>query len=196
MTLPEWTAAYDAMAKTSQFADIWIGVMMKCSGWDIAPPHQPPSDPWATAAQIETANPVLFLSNTYDPVTPLRAAVKMALKFKDAGLLEQNGLGHCTMSAVSRCTARVVKEYLAAGKVPPPPTGVDGAFNGDWTRCKVDETPWESAGPSMLEALAVEEGEMVEGWQHVQKVMQSMPRWDVGGKGFDMETMMALAREE
>lgn len=200
MTLPELNAAYKVMANTSQFADIWMGLMMRCNGWDISVPPRNPADPWAVAArdgkegQIETANPMLFLSNTYDPVTPLYAAVKMALKFKGAGLLEQQGNGHCTISTVSRCTAKVVREYVASGKVPPPPTGVDAAFKGEWSRCGVDEAPWRSVGASEVAAWGVEERELAEGWQRVQKVMGEMKRWVGDGQGLDMEAVVALAK--
>ncbi|KAK4154075.1 hypothetical protein C8A00DRAFT_14797 [Chaetomidium leptoderma] len=204
MTLPELTSAYEDMASTSQFADIWMGIVMQCNGWDLSHPHHVPADPWAAAgkgkgqSQIETANPILFLSNTYDPVTPLHAAVKMALKFKRAGLLEQKSQGHCTTATVSRCTAKVVREYLTTGNLPPPPTGVDADFKGEWERCGVDEVPWNSVGSHELAAWAVEEREVAKGWQDVQRVMARMQRWGVGGagaqRGLDMAAVMALAK--
>jgi hypothetical protein len=200
MTNSELSSAYEAMAATSQFADIWMNIMMKCNGWDIAPGHLAPPDPWAfsengEASQIETANPILFLSNTYDPVTPLRAAVKMALKFKGAGLLEQKSQGHCTISTVSRCTGKIVREYVHSGKVPPPPTGVDAEFKGEWTQCGVDEIPWGRRAAKMSDFETAEEKETAEAWQHVQRVMGSMQRWGVGeGKGLDREAVMRLAK--
>jgi hypothetical protein len=200
MTVPEITSAYKAMAATSQFADIWMNLMLKCNGWDISPPNQMPPDPWTMANQIETANPILFLSNTYDPVTPLKAAVKMALKFKGAGLLEQKSQGHCTISTVSRCTGKIVREYVTKGKLPGPPRGVDEKFRGEWQRCEVDEAPWRSVSSSEAQAWAVEEREMAEGWRHLQKVMETMQRWGMArmGKesGLDMADVMALAREQ
>jgi pimeloyl-ACP methyl ester carboxylesterase len=200
MTVPEITTAYQAMAATSQFADIWMNLMLKCNGWDISPPNQIPTDPWTLSNQIETANPILFLSNTYDPVTPLKAAVKMALKFKGAGLLEQKAQGHCTISTVSRCTGKIVREYVTTGKLPGPPTGVDEEFRGEWQQCGVDEVPWKSVGSSEAQAWAVEEREMAEGWRHLQKVMETMQRWGLARMGkereLDMADLMALAREQ
>ncbi|KAL2178394.1 TAP-like protein-domain-containing protein [Thermothelomyces heterothallicus CBS 202.75] len=198
MTVPDWEAEHKKMAELSQFAGIWMGLMMQCSGWDISPPHRAPMGPWTSSrGQFETANPILFLSNTHDPVTPLRAAVKMALKFKGAGLLEQKSLGHCTVSTVSRCTTRVVREYLASGKVPPPPAAVDGNYTGEWMRCDVDEIPWRPADPKLAASLEDEERDMIDAWRQLRRTLDSMERWNVGrwGKGMDGETVMELFRE-
>ncbi|KAL2125938.1 hypothetical protein VTI74DRAFT_2184 [Chaetomium olivicolor] len=193
MSIPEISAAYEDLARTSRFADIWMKVMLKCNGWDISSPH-PSSLPkldWDNKTQIETANPILFLSNTYDPVTPLRAAVKMALKFKEAGLLEQMSLGHCTISTVSICTAKVVREYLASGKVPPPPKYDSNEWGlakvPVWKKCGVDEAPWgvsDGGQVGTLETeLSAEDRELVGAWQHVQTSMRQMQRWGIGKEG-------------
>lgn len=58
--------------------------------WDDHPAHK--------SKPIKTSFPLLFLSNTLDPVTPLSAAIKMSQKFVDAGLVEQKAMGHCTIS--------------------------------------------------------------------------------------------------
>ena len=172
--------------------------MMQCSGWDLSAPNQTPRNPWKSVKPIDTANPVLFLSNTYDPVTPLRAAVKMALKFKGAGLLEQEAQGHCTISAVSRCTANVIREYLATGEVPPPPKGFDDQYRGDWKRCDADEYPWGPSPREVLSAMSAEERKVAEGWQKVryalEKVQEKVQKKGVeGGKGLKKELIMAMA---
>ncbi|AEO64702.1 uncharacterized protein THITE_2110995 [Thermothielavioides terrestris NRRL 8126] len=203
-TVADIREAFEAMAETSQFADIWIGLMMQCNGWDISTHSD--NKPWPSSAaaagkeKIETAFPLLFLSNTYDPVTPLRAAVKMALKFKGAGLLELQSLGHCTISSVSRCVVRKVREYVHAGKVPPPPTVRDGQLlTGDWTRCVADEVPWGAGNGTHAEGVVAEtaeDREMVEGWREVQRVMGKMNRWGVGEqRELDMDAVMALAKQ-
>ncbi|KAH6617524.1 TAP-like protein-domain-containing protein [Chaetomium tenue] len=192
-TLGEWKSAYKSMASTSQFADIWIPLMMQCSGWDLTSPQQTPSSPWKSVKQIDTANPILFLSNTYDPVTPLRAAVKMALKFKGAGLLEQEAPGHCTISAASRCTANVVREYLATGKVPPPPKGVDDQYRGEWKHCSADEYPWGPSTRDMLSAMSTEEGKMAEGWGKMRWALEKIRNKIEQRKGLNEELIMAMA---
>lgn len=183
------------MASTSQFADIWIPLMMQCSGWDLASPQQTPSSPWTSVKQIDTANPILFLSNTYDPVTPLRAAVKMALKFKGAGLLEQEAPGHCTISAASRCTANVVREYLATGEVPQPPKGVNDQYRGEWKHCSADEYPWGPSTREMLSAMSTEERKMAEGWGRVRKALENIRKNIEQRKGLDKEFITGIANQ-
>jgi hypothetical protein len=104
--------------------------------WDDHPAHKP--------KPIKTANPLLFLSSSFDPVTPLRAAVKMAQKFEGAGLIEQQSLGHCTISAFSACTTLKLRAYINHGKVPPPPKlDKDQALRtGEWERCLADDKPF------------------------------------------------------
>lgn len=158
LTIPEIREAFGKMAKVSQFADIWIGLMLQCNRWDISEPYRLDSEllekQWLDSASsdhqthINTSFPILFMGNTYDPVTPLKAAVKMSLRFKDAGLLELKTEGHCTLgSSASVCIARAVRDYIVHGKVPPP-AQVKGKnyLDGKWTACDADETPWNRIG--------------------------------------------------
>ncbi len=201
MTIPELTSAYEAMAATSQFADIWMGLMLQCNGWDIPAGDAAPSEPWSSFPgdgadrQIETAHPILFLSNTYDPVTPLRAGVKMALKFKGAGFLEQISQGHCTISTASICTAKVVRDYVTTGKLPPPPSDVDSEFRGKWARCVGNEVPWGRADG--VEEMTVEEREVMDAWEEVQKAVNKVRQWGVSdGGGVDGQAVIAFLRRE
>ena len=180
LTPAEIRDRYESMAKLSQFADIWVGLMLQCNGWDVSPPHPAPQH----RNQTRTEFAVLFLSNTYDPVTPLHAAVKMALRFEDAGLLEQKASGHCTASAVSHCTAKAVRDYVLHGKVPPPPQ-VDGDdyLGGKWTTCEVDEKPWQ-AFDSGVRVFANEEDKILaEALEAVRDAMGEIPRWGTAARG-------------
>jgi hypothetical protein len=42
----------------------------------------------------------------------------MATGFKDAVVLHQKSVGHCSLSAASLCTAKVVRKYFRHGIVP------------------------------------------------------------------------------
>lgn len=171
--------------------------MMKCNGWDIYGPHPVPEHPWSTPIspnpssqdQIETAFPLLFLSSTYDPVTPLAAAVKMALQFKDAGLVEQLSEGHCTIAAASKCTAKVVREYVIQGKVPAPPVAEDK----EWMRCGADEGPWgivKHRSEAVMGVGPEEEEEIMWGLKEVQKAL--WVNWGIldGRKGMAIDKLV------
>jgi hypothetical protein len=44
----------------------------------------------------------------------------MAVGFKNAAVLHQKSAGHCSLSALSLCTAKVVRDYFRHGVLPPP----------------------------------------------------------------------------
>ncbi|KAH8896564.1 alpha/beta-hydrolase [Thozetella sp. PMI_491] len=185
MTVDELRSEFNDLAKVSQFADVWMQIGLTCNGWDISKKHDGVSS-WASVApkrgeQIETAFPILFLSNTHDPVTPLVAGLKMALQFKDAGLIEQQSSGHCTLSAPSVCTALAVVDYIRHGKVPPPPK-VDGddILGGTWTTCSADAHPFQSAYKYDPKLLSTDgKGlDMPEAFERVREYMNTQAeRW-------------------
>jgi hypothetical protein len=74
---------------------------------------------------------MLFVSQTLDPVTPLRNAKVAAAKFDGAGLIECAGVGHCSIASPSMCTAKAIGDYFQHGRLPVP-----------GTVCEVDITPF------------------------------------------------------
>jgi len=148
--------------------------------WDDHPAHKP--------KPIKTSFPLLFLSNSQDPVTPLKAGVKMARKFVDAGLVEQHGGGHCTLAAASFCTLMKVRAYLNEGKVPAHPEwGPKGKEieEGNWEKCARDDYPWKNqmAAWKANEPLAEdasEEERVMHAWSYIRDVSVTQLRfWEV-----------------
>lgn len=87
---------------------------MPCSNWGLRPA-------WNFNQSISAQNtsyPILFLSNTRDPVTPLRNAEKMSTKFPGSVVFGQDADGHCTISAPSVCVAKAIRGYFHEGKLP------------------------------------------------------------------------------
>jgi hypothetical protein len=58
------------------------------------------------------------MSNSRDPVTPLRNAEKMATKFPGSVVFGQDADGHATVCQPSRCIAKGVREYFSTGTLP------------------------------------------------------------------------------
>jgi hypothetical protein len=147
-TLPELRKRFDSIANTSRYADVWMSLMIGCDAYDITPTDPPmrwDDHPSHRQTPINTSYPLMFLSNTADPVTPLFAGVKMARKFVGAGLLELQSEGHCSLAAASRCTLKKVRRYFEEGVVPArPERGPKGQEieGGVWDRCEADEEPW------------------------------------------------------
>jgi len=92
--------------------------------------------------KFKTAEPILILSTSYDPVCPLISAKKAHMSFEGSGLVEQKSFGHCSVSMPSICTAKHVQRYFYEGILPkegatceidaeyfPPPTSSISAQN-------------------------------------------------------------------
>jgi pimeloyl-ACP methyl ester carboxylesterase len=78
-------------------------------------------------AIIKTAHPLLILSTTYDPVTPLVCAKVANSAFEDSKIVEVKGYGHCSLAEPSRCMVQFFRDYLYEGKLP-----------DEYTTCEVD----------------------------------------------------------
>ncbi|KAF8309482.1 hypothetical protein DL93DRAFT_2158340 [Clavulina sp. PMI_390] len=72
----------------------------------------------------KTRFPILFVSQTNDPVTPLPSAEKLFRAFgnESASLLIQDGYGHCSTAHPSLCTVKRIRDYFLNGVVPDPGT--------------------------------------------------------------------------
>lgn len=185
-SLPELQETFEKMANESTWADVWMTLMISCDSYPIKavdPPMRWDDHPSHKADPIKTSFPVLFISNTADPVTPLAAGVKMARKFANAGLIEQHSMGHCSIAAVSKCTFGKIRAYLREGKVPPHPVkGGKGKelADGKWDKCDADEYPFRPFNGDNLAAKSVEaatEIESMNAMKQVRRVFGKMKHW-------------------
>ncbi|KAI9159146.1 alpha/beta-hydrolase [Paramyrothecium foliicola] len=109
---------------------------------DFHPRYHPKFPP------TRTAEPVLILSTSWDPVCPLTSAKKARDSFEGAGFVEQKSYGHCTLSMPSLCTVKHVRRYFNEGKLP----GADA-------RCNIDSEYFPVANRSS--ALSEEDEELL-----------------------------------
>lgn len=185
------------MANMSSFADVWMGLMVGCDSWGIEavdPPMRWDDHPAHKQKPINTSFPVLFVSNTLDPVTPLAAGVAMARKFVDAGLIEQHSEGHCSLSAVSKCTINKLREYFLLGKVPSHPSKLE---KGEWEKCKADEWPFHPFKGDPFTAESEEaraETERMIAFKQMQLFARRMNFW--GPKGLKLNLNLAAEIQE
>ncbi|KAL5418124.1 hypothetical protein PMIN04_007438 [Paraphaeosphaeria minitans] len=100
-------------------AGIWAMLRMKCAAWPITPLYTFGRD---DNFHGKTAHPILFISNTADPVTPLRSARAMSKRFPGSEVLVQDAQGHCALSVPTACTVAAVKTYFQTGDLPAPDT--------------------------------------------------------------------------
>ncbi|TGO27764.1 hypothetical protein BPAE_0037g00490 [Botrytis paeoniae] len=184
-TYSEIESMFEDMEAQSIFADAWMSLMIQCSGYDIQsfdPPMRWDDHPAHRQKPIKTAFPLLYISNSADPVTPLSAGVKMATKFVDAGFFEQESEGHCTIAVKSRCTIEKVRAYFREGKVPDAPRlrgrGSD-LLDGEWEKCPADEWPWHEYQPSARVANEVEAAELerLDAWGGIRDAFAQIDLW-------------------
>jgi hypothetical protein len=93
----------------------WSHIQMSCSNWPVRPTWNFDS---SKIAAENTSHPILWLSNTRDPVTPLRNARKMSERFPGSVVFGQDADGHCTGSQPSRCVVKGIRRYFQTGKLP------------------------------------------------------------------------------
>ncbi|KAL6890371.1 TAP-like domain-containing protein [Trichoderma evansii] len=103
---------------------LWASIRFSCSAWQFRPnwefrgPFRSPTH----SNNLDTdrpAAPLLFLSTLLDPVTPLKGTEKAAKNHAGSVVVTQNSLGHTAWgSAPSKCTWKIVSEYLFQGVMP------------------------------------------------------------------------------
>lgn len=144
-----WKDYLQAQVSSSKIlGGAWAEIRFGCIGWRTRPnwsfkgPFTTPEasgDPSAPEAG-KPAAPLLFVSNRWDPVTPLRAAQAMAANHPGAGVLVQEAMGHSALghSTASDCTKKIVADYFDMGVVPEEEAVCDGGDSA-W----IESTPWE-----------------------------------------------------
>ena len=116
--IDEFAKSWELLESMSPTAgSIWANIGMRCAAWRIRAKHTF-QGPFGGL----TSNPILFLSNTADPVTPLRSGRIMHDMFQGSVLLIGDGAGHCSISAPNPCILRHVRAYFQTGELPVPGT--------------------------------------------------------------------------
>ncbi|KAJ7064208.1 Alpha/Beta hydrolase protein [Mycena amicta] len=144
-TLEELTEFYHNAARVSQFAEFLVGrSRITCSGWKVYRDDRF----LGPVAAANTSFPMLFVSNTADPVTPKEGALKTLANFPGSVLLTQDSPGHTSVSTPSLCTLAFLAAYMINGTLPPPGTicpvdvtlfGPGSETNGVTTRGEEEE---------------------------------------------------------
>lgn len=122
---------------SAMLGDYWGQFLLECAGWKA-------KAKWRFAGPFSSnpAHPLLFVSNSLDPVTPLNGAHKTSSFFPGSVVLEQESEGHSTVAAPSLCIAKSIRAYFQSGILPDP-----------GTVCVADEKPLIGPTPSSLEQV-------------------------------------------
>ncbi|KAG8164390.1 hypothetical protein KVR01_006308 [Diaporthe batatas] len=123
-TLDDFRPVIDVLEEDSIVGDIWAKFLLGCAGWSIKAAER-----FAGPFTGDTATPILFVGNTYDPVTPVENALSSAQKYKGAQALVIDAFGHGMIWTLNHCGFEKVAKYFKNGELP----GDDSfcAFEGD-----------------------------------------------------------------
>ncbi|KAG9188660.1 hypothetical protein G6011_07365 [Alternaria panax] len=114
LTRDEFEAYWEIMDTLSpNFGSFWSMGLMSCAAWKIKASYKF-EGPWGG----NTSHPILLISNTADPVTPLRSGRYMHSLFPDSSLLISDHAGHCSISTPNMCTLSRVNAYFQTGELP------------------------------------------------------------------------------
>ncbi|TQW01113.1 proteinase [Cordyceps javanica] len=141
-----WRAyAAKQIAQSAVAGARWSDIRISCSNWRTPAKwqfHGPfttpkPSKNASVPEAGRPAAPIFFLSNRWDPVTPLRAARRVAEKYPGASVLVQESMGHCVFGSprVTDCTRDLVRRYFDEGVVPSEETTCEAACQ-PWSKCE------------------------------------------------------------
>ncbi|KAI1413422.1 alpha/beta-hydrolase [Hypoxylon sp. FL1857] len=111
----DFVPAVEHMYNTSRiFGDALVFLYAACAQWKIEPKERYTGD-----FNVKTKNPVLFIGNSHDGLTPLVSAKNVSSTFEGSVVLEVEGYGHASLAAPSACTIRTTSAYWLNGTLPP-----------------------------------------------------------------------------
>ncbi|TGO09418.1 hypothetical protein BTUL_0166g00160 [Botrytis tulipae] len=115
MTATDFLEYWQRVRKESIYlGDRWAKNRMLCAFWKLRPKLTFPGP-----IEGSTSEPILFVSNTLDPVTSLaNSGQNMSKRFNGSRLLQQDSEGHLFLSTPSICSARIVRQYFQTGALP------------------------------------------------------------------------------
>ncbi|KAF7295791.1 AB hydrolase-1 domain-containing protein [Mycena chlorophos] len=118
----EWMRWRDQLVEPNRLnGPMWFSMMMVCRHWArVQPTPERYDGPWKIGVDLRRPKfPVAFVSNSFDPITPINNAVRMVdlLGVENARLLHNNAYGHCSTNHPSLCVAKHIRAFMTDGIV-------------------------------------------------------------------------------
>ncbi|KAK9426677.1 putative Peptidase S33 tripeptidyl aminopeptidase-like C-terminal domain-containing protein [Seiridium unicorne] len=112
-TLENLKTQLEPINNQSIIGDVWSKAMLGCLGWSIKA-----TEIFTGPFGGDTATPILFVSNTYDSVTPIENSLSSVRNYKDAQVLVTDGMGHTTSATQNLCAYTKVATYFQTNALP------------------------------------------------------------------------------
>ncbi|KAE9363015.1 alpha/beta-hydrolase [Stipitochalara longipes BDJ] len=123
----EWADSIAVMESESWISgESQIVNQMFCAGWNITTAER-----YGGPFGGNTKNPILFVSNTLDPITPIVNGQKGTRIFKDAQLLTIEGVAHTSLPTKNACSLAKIGAFL-----------MNGTLLGANNYCPLEAGPW------------------------------------------------------
>jgi pimeloyl-ACP methyl ester carboxylesterase len=113
--LKSFMKGVEESSKVSPLAGNLLGTdVLQCIYWNVTAAERY-AGPW----NRKTKNKVLLIGATGDPISPVESAARLEVLMEGSGIFHKHhGWGHCSLGQPSKCTTKVVRDYLVDGKVP------------------------------------------------------------------------------
>jgi hypothetical protein len=157
--------ADDLISRSKVMGAAWVRHRIPCTAW-----HARASWRYEGDFQTSMPQPLLLISTSIDPVTPLHSALTMSAKFNGSAVLEIEAEGHCSAATISMCAGRAIREYFQHGKVPEPKgrsvraNGTSRNLSDTVAICKADRKPFDGYLPDGPEPDLPQDESDIELW--------------------------------
>ncbi|KAJ8129783.1 hypothetical protein O1611_g3847 [Lasiodiplodia mahajangana] len=105
--------AIEHLREVSIVGEIVAKSMLGCLGWSIEA-----TDVFSGPFGGDTATPILFVGNTYDPISPVSNALAAAPNYKNAQVVTVDATGHTSRVAGNSCQRAKVNAYFQTTQLP------------------------------------------------------------------------------
>ncbi|KAI1322555.1 TAP-like protein-domain-containing protein [Xylariaceae sp. FL0255] len=141
-TLEDVTPLITHLEKTSIIGELVAESDLGCLGWSIQS-----IDVFSGPFGGDTATPILFVGNTYDPIAPVTNALMAASNYKGAQVITIDAVGHTSRVANSTCQKAKVNNYFQHTQLP-----------GNDSYCSIEAGPFGVTLNGTLEKLIGQAG--------------------------------------
>ncbi|KAI1121793.1 TAP-like protein-domain-containing protein [Nemania abortiva] len=112
-TLEDLEPAIEHLREVSIVGEIVAKSMLGCLGWSIEA-----TDVFSGPFGGDTTTPILFVGNTYDPISPVTNALAAAKNYKDAQVVTVDAIGHTSRVTGNACQRAKVNAYFQNSQLP------------------------------------------------------------------------------
>ncbi|KAI0099172.1 TAP-like protein-domain-containing protein [Nemania sp. FL0031] len=112
-TLQDLGPAIEHLREVSIVGEIVAKSMLGCIGWSIEA-----TEVFSGPFGGDTATPILFVGNTYDPISPVSNALAASPNYKNAQVVTVDATGHTSRVTGNACQRAKVNAYFQASQLP------------------------------------------------------------------------------